>query len=184
MTTQMKRRSGRLFQSGWRGAFGASVLISTLVLSHNAHATPYLFKETELGLTETFTVDSHPSVSGYSLRNDFELTGVLVTRNGVTTTDTLLFSSSNLGGGYSDAVAVPYIPYVVNDFGPQLYTGAESSPTFIIGTTMGTDHETGMPYTLMIASVPEPPSLFVFMGAIGLLLARRGPSGQTASIRS
>lgn len=179
MTTQPTRRRDQQLQSLVRGVVSVAALAAMIAVSHKAEAALYQFKETEPGMTETFIVGASPVVVLYSLRNDFELGGVSVSRNGVTSTDTLFFGASTQGGGYADAVPVPYVPYVVNDIGPQLYTGAESDPTFVAGTTTGIDLATGQDYVLTIGLAPEPPTLCIFAGAVGLLLAGRRSCDQS-----
>jgi hypothetical protein len=64
--------------------------------------------------------------------------------------------------------------------GPQLYTGAESAPTFKLGTFGLTEYQGPGNYLLTVTdltapalSVPEPASAALLIGGLGLMFARR-----------
>ena len=98
---------------------------------------------------------------------DFEIDNVAVSENGgPSSLETLIFISTLSLGGFYDG-SIPAATY-----GAQVYTGAESAPTFVPGTYDLTDYgvtgydTNGLPGTLEITA-PEPSSLLLL--AIGLL---------------
>ena len=93
----------------------------------------------------------------------------------------LTFFNAALGGGleiddfYGDTI-------LALASGPQLYTGSEDLPTFLLGTFTLTDVEDGSAYTLTVTDasvvppttdVPEPASGALLVGGLGLLYASR-----------
>ncbi len=84
------------------------------------------------------------------------------------------FYNSSLGGGaaITDTSDDGYIELLSAD-GPQLYTGAESTPSFELGTFNLTEAGGGAGvYTLTITNlnaVPEPASLALLLGGLGLV---------------
>jgi len=83
----------------------------------------------------------------------------------------LIFYHADLGGGieiddfYGDTVLM------VGE-GAQLYTGTEDNPTFNLGTFNLTEYQGTGTYTLMvtnISAVPEPASMALLLGGLGLV---------------
>jgi PEP-CTERM motif len=148
-----------------------ALFASMVVHGTTASAVPLLFSETEAGFTETFILDSNPTVSSSNTGQQFVINGVAVTDNGGTPTPVnIIFYNITQSGGYAIGAGL-------NDEGPQLYTGAESDPAFILGTTTGNDTVTKNAYSLTISdaiSTPEPASIALLgAGLFGLRLARR-----------
>lgn len=96
----------------------------------------------------------------------------------------LTFYSAAIGGGleiydyYSDT-------YLLSTDGPQMYTGAEDSPMFSLGTYFLTEYLGTQTYTLTIAladagpgpgepsDVPEPASAALLLAGVGVMAALR-----------
>lgn len=127
------------------------------------------------GNTFTWQLLSSPPVAPENAFPGFQffLTGVSVSENGgagVLGTMDFYSASNGAGGGldFFDGAG----DYFFNVFGPQLYSGSESAPTFLTGifTNLMDDGNTGGPLpgtgTLKIAgtaAVPEPPSLLLLV---------------------
>lgn len=116
----------------------------------------------------------------------FILGNVSVTDNvGTTLTDIGFYANNSFidnGGGFDFQFGDLYM----DAFGPQLYSGFENSPTFIIGTYQMTEvgsiagslesDNAGVPAKLVISSAPVPePSTFILLivGSLGVLLMAR-----------
>jgi len=81
------------------------------------------------------------------------------------------FWHGDIGGGlqiedyYGDAI-------LVSTDGPQLYTGTEDNPTFLLGSFELTEYQGTGSYTLTvtnISAVPEPASIALMLGGLGLV---------------
>jgi hypothetical protein len=104
----------------------------------------------------------------------FTLPDVSFTENGVAMTGTMDFFSSTSGGGFD--LWSGYYFYFCNAFGPQLYTGPESSPTLLTGNfsladAENTDYFLAGTGTLDATSVPEPSALSLLMIGMAFGLA-------------
>lgn len=132
------------------------------------------FTLTGEGNTFTFSLPSSPTPtavdancpSGFT--GEFCLAGVSVSIVGGTDTATMEFFNAANGGGLAfDTLSL---------FGDQLYTGTETSPTFLPGTYALESGATTFPdYTLQIRAVtPEPASwLLLSSGLLGGVTALR-----------
>jgi PEP-CTERM motif len=145
------------------------------------------FADSTTGIgTLTWTMLASPTVDtllpGYASGVSFEVDGVNATDQGNNSRNpvSIVFYSGSQGGGFvisGQAYASAY--------GPQIYTGVESAPTFILGNDIAfTDYSTssdGVPSSLSItcvecvAPVPEPESYAMLLTGLGLLgfMARR-----------
>jgi hypothetical protein len=199
LDTQIRPQGG----STVRSSYGlALTLVAAIALPAAAHADTYDFNITINGDVETFSLPSGPTVSSSVTDDYFTLSGIAVTLNSVTTTDTLTFytidcendgcsgvgpislDSDNLGAFY--AYPNPAIP---GDYGTytaaQYFTGDVGTPTFSLGTFQlqdTGDDSASDDGSLTItdepvlggAATPEPSS-FVLLGtgALGLAGAMR-----------
>ena len=87
----------------------------------------------------------------------------------------LTFFNTALGGGLNLYDFLGGTSLLSSD-GPQLYSGPESNPTFLLGTFELTQFQGSGRYSLTIAdanSVPEPTSIALALAAFGALVARR-----------
>lgn len=142
----------------------------------------------------TWTLPASPTVSIADPGTAFEITGFPLSENGLSLGDfTFDFFNISDEGGF-DAFVMG-LPSLLNEFGPQVYTGSENAPTFSLGTFGPFDGagtaSAGLTATLTISdagngndlftydvastSTPEPGSLLLLgTGALGLLgFARR-----------
>ncbi|HLV96671.1 MAG TPA: PEP-CTERM sorting domain-containing protein [Candidatus Acidoferrales bacterium] len=131
-------------------------------------------------LPATLNVSSPNMV--FSDGSGFELESVPLTENGVAQglPGILDFFTSNAGGGFELHDSI-----LLNEFGPQLYSGLESSPTFLPGTyTLYADSPSGPAGTLVIRSTPEPSSLLMSLAGLFLigLLARKRMGTSTSPV--
>ena len=161
--------------------------VSTLTLLATAVVAPALAHADTFTVTSvpgatpfslTFTLPASPaSVTGFTATSYGFYIPVSVVRNGVTdSSDIITFYDSGDFGGISDNDST------FEPFGPQLFTGSDSAPTFSIGTfNLSNSSPTGPTnYTITIAAgpaattTPEPSSLMLLgTGVLGLAGAAR-----------
>jgi hypothetical protein len=133
------------------------------------------------GNTFTWELPSSPVVTpgNASPGNSFTLLDVSVSENGGTAAvGTMDFFSDpgGLGNGGIDFFVGNFF-YLINATGPQVYSGPETSPTFLIGTfnsfTEYGNGFVGVPGgTLQISKVvPEPSALLLLVLGLGLTFA-------------
>jgi hypothetical protein len=124
--------------------------------------------------TIKFVLDASPTPSNFDPGNYFVLSGVSGTINNVSTTFDLGFGSPSYFFNFGLLNNVIGIGFVST--GTSLFTGAESAPTFKLGTFTLTPNTPGPNYTLSITAVPEPASwamLLAGFGALGMMVRRR-----------
>ncbi|GGA54067.1 hypothetical protein GCM10011507_01590 [Edaphobacter acidisoli] len=151
-----------------------SAVLAALVLVPLAAKADDVFTGTGGGNTFTFTLPASPTNGvtdpnyGY---NAFYINNVAVDFNGTTRDLTVeFFEPGNDGGLNLDNNDSTNLFDSIELYGPQLFTGSASDPTFKLGTFSLYDPYTGYDsYSLTIApsAVPEPSSL-VLLGS-GLL---------------
>ncbi len=123
------------------------------------------------GSTFTWQLPNSPTPTGPDVYPGwgFTLENIPVSVNGAAPVlGSFDFFSSTCSGGF-DLTIGSNVP--ADAYGPALYTGPESAPTFLPGKFSFTDYgsnNNGVPGTLAITNVPEPSSLGLL--AIGLLI--------------
>jgi hypothetical protein len=133
-----------------KSTFIGAALAASILFSTGAHAATEL-KITISGAgdpTTAFLVSANPTPSGYALGSDFALGPLTQITNGALVKDFYYFYSTAAGGAFNDNS-------YYNDYGAQLYSGPESSPTFILGSTSAYNYASGNTDTIRITSVPE-----------------------------
>ena len=105
----------------------------------------------------------------------FVLNNIPVSENGGPPTPGSFMFFSSLSGGLdlNFGSALP-----INAGGPQLYSGLESNPTFLLGTFQLTDYaidtENGLPGTLVVSSAQVPEPLPLVLLGIGFMVLAAG----------
>lgn len=129
--------------------------------------------------TNTFTwvLPTNPTPDSYELGFGFALANVSFSETGsggtTTGTGTMDFFSGANGGGFD--LWVGSFDYLINAYGPQLYSGPESAPTMLAGPfTIDVDYSNDIAPPVFgtsgnATSVPEPGTLPLL--AIGLAIA-------------
>jgi hypothetical protein len=130
-----------------------------------ADSSQLLFFNLSGPLDATFELSSKPAIiPGNSDSCGFIITPKLLKIGGVASTDSLAFYSSLCGGAFA---ALP--DFDLSLFGPQLFTGSTSAPTFsttspsgkILNDGLGDDEKWKL--TISAVSVPEPSSLLLLL---------------------
>lgn len=162
----------------YTGVIASAVLASTMLIAGPAQAVPLLFTVTG-DYNASFQLDSNPMPTdffffGFSLRRipgTFEGT--------VQPTASLTFFSSSFASGGLQLTATDG-PNLLNDNGPQLYSGPTSNPMFAPGTFTLINNNGGSNSLLTISgisgTVPEPATWALMIcgfGGIGLAMRRR-----------
>jgi PEP-CTERM motif len=129
------------------------------------------------GNTFTWELPTSPTPTSFTIGVYFDIANVPYSENGVPETPgTFDFYNTSDGGGFDLYVGTTVI---LNDFGDQVYSGAESAPTFLIGVPF--DLNNGSPSgpmgSLSTTATPEPSSLLLLAGGLlsflGLAWKRR-----------
>lgn len=124
------------------------------------------------GNTFTWSLPANPAMTSDNVDvGDYStFCDVSLSENGVAMSGTLDFYNTNWGGGF-DLWTGTNFP-LVDAYGPQLYTGLESAPTFLPGTFSFTDYGNGngpvYGGTLQVTPAPEPSTLCML--GIGLAI--------------
>jgi hypothetical protein len=162
-----------------KNIFSLFVLSAGLLTAATAHAsTMDLFSLTSGTDSYLFTLPASPTPTATNMacpdpnHGDFCLSSVSVSKNGVSSNNTVeFFTTSNYGGlelfksnGHS----------FLNEYGSQLFTGSVTAPTFTLGTfSLSSDQETTDSLTISqvpsTSPVPEPSSIALL--STGLLAA-------------
>ncbi len=145
-----------------------------ILMAGTALASPVdTFTITGVGVDITFSLPATPTPSDNTLGYYFTMNSVPVTVNGSANPYTVDFYNTSNSGGLDMSPGAAN-QFVVNTAGAQLYSGSESTPTFVAGvypeTSLGGADYNG-PFTLTIAT-PEPSMAFLilpaFMGIVGI----------------
>ncbi len=89
-------------------------------------------------------------------------------QNAVSALADVYFLNASFGGGISieDYYGGAYL--LVSD-GPQIYSGTEDAPTFLLGTYALTEYQGTGAYTLTVSAVPEPATYGMMLAGVGLV---------------
>lgn len=144
--------------------------IALFSISTHAHAVTFNFALTG-EITANWQIDSNP-IPVSSGTNFFSVNNIPGTYGGLTGIRNITFFSSGGGGGLFFVVD-PVTNFVANLFGPQVFSGPTTNPTFSLGTFALTSISTGL-FSLSIseaaAAVPEPAtwvSMMIGFGFVG-----------------
>lgn len=124
------------------------------------------------GNTFTWDVPTNPVLAPNNVYagEGFMITDLSFSENGVNMIGTVDFYNTSLGGGF-DLWTGDY-SFLTDAYGPQLYTGPESTPTMLTGPFSFTDYANGSGPgyggTLEVIPTPEPSTLYML--AIGLAM--------------
>ncbi|MHA4867997.1 PEP-CTERM sorting domain-containing protein [Duganella sp. PWIR1] len=132
-----------------------------------ANAALYNFAVTG-DYTATWQLDSHVVPDDYSLGAGFVVFDVDGFPDAVIGVADVYFYNSASGGGVQIDDFYGANTLLLTD-GSQLYTGAESSPVFKLGTFALTEYQGSGKYSLTISAVPEPATYGMLLGGLGLM---------------
>jgi hypothetical protein len=156
------------------GALLAALIVASALPAH-ADSGDTLDFNLSGPITASWTMDSNPtpfwSESGYA----FAVNTTDLVVNGTPVTDFLCFFNINDEGGLNSSVALDDL------YGPQVYSGDESDPTFITGTYYFTSWPAGNQEVLTITQAPEPASLLLLASGLVALGLKRKRQGETAN---
>jgi MYXO-CTERM domain-containing protein len=121
-------------------------------------------------------VNSNPTVESFGVGVGFDapVWGLTESFDGIPPfpvgTDYLQFLNAAYAAMWEQSTVTdpPYLD--MSFFGPQLYTGSETNPTFAPGVFYGSDNY-GTPVTITVTDAPEPPVwglMLVGLGGLGL----------------
>ena len=153
-------------------AIGLSLAAAALAVAAPAVAAPYLFTLTG-DYSASFTLDSHPTISGTEPGLDFYILDVAGTYGGLDgNADAYFFNAANDGGiELHDSLTNTLL---VSAEDQVLFTGGINNPTFKTGSFALTEYNGTGSYTLTIAptatgAVPEPATWAMMIAGFGLV---------------
>lgn len=154
---------------------GACAALATVAAT--AHAELYNFKLTG-DYNASWQLDSDALPNGWSDGIGFVLWDIAGNFPGAVSGVTdLTFYHSSIGGGMAIEDFAGDAVLLLAD-GPQLYTGAESAPSFRLGAFELTEYQGPGRYTLTVSAVPEPASIALMLAGLGVLGAAAGRGRQ------
>ena len=109
--------------------------------------------------------------------NSFVVNDISYTADGAPATADFVFYSASKGGGF--ILANTPTTYLISEYGPALYTGPETAPTFTLGTftltdALGTPNGTIDISEVTSTATPEPSTLLLTgLGIVGLFWVAR-----------
>jgi hypothetical protein len=156
------------------------VVVATLVFLTSSRSKADEIFTFQVGVTYTWELPASPTIPPNDAAPlSFVIPNVTYSVNGAVSTffpDQFDFFTAGDGGGFALLNTLdPSFPLhvAIDEFGPQLFAGSTSAPTFLPGTYTLTSAKNGTG-TLVIASTPEPGSLLLIgSGLLAFLGFRR-----------
>ncbi len=135
-----------------------------------ANAETLLFTLTGAA-TASWQMDSMPTPDFIYDGAGFEVDGISGTFGGTATTANIEFINGTSNGGLrilGTGLVNNGRPYF-SSYGPTVYSGSENMPVFSPGTFVMLDQAGTSNYSLTISAVPEPATLALMLGGLGLV---------------
>jgi len=154
--------------------YAGLLVAAAATLSFTAPAQAALLDFTITGdYTASFQLDSSPVPSDSASGLGFVLWDVPGFPDAAISLADIYFYNAGVGGGMEISDFYGSSTLLVTD-GPQLYSGSEFAPTFLLGTYALTQYQGSGTYTLTIAdaaagAVPEPATWAMMIGGFGLV---------------
>jgi hypothetical protein len=148
------------------------VLVAVLLTAGIANATVLQFDLTG-DYTASFKLDTADVPSDYDIGAGFVQFNVAGFFAGsLNNIANVTFFNASLGGGLRFDEQDGSATLLITN-GPQLYTGLENAPTFLLGTFPLTEFDGTGVYALTIAEVPEPATGAMLLGGLAVMAALR-----------
>jgi hypothetical protein len=117
-------------------------------------------------ISASWTMSENPTPLFSESGTVFAVNSTDLVVDGMSVSDILCFFNINDLGGLNSVVVLPDL------FGPQIYTGDESNPTFLTGV-FNFSMDDGQTETLSITPTPEPTTILLLCAGIAMLGLKR-----------
>jgi hypothetical protein len=147
------------------GALLATFILLAVLPAHADSGDTYSF--TLSGpLSASWTMSENPTPMFSEDGTVFAVQSTDLVVDGLSVSDILCFFNESDSGGLNSAVVLP------DFFGPQVYSGDESNPTFLTGVYY-LSMDDGQQETLCITQTPEPTTILLLFSGVALLGLKR-----------